>query len=94
LPAGDVALLRVRAAEDRSSGVRTGALAALNRLRDASLAGFFEDRFRRDDSYLAQAEAVRALGNLGVRPALLAEAAAMKSPNGVIARAAQEALKR
>jgi aminopeptidase N len=94
LPASDVALLRARAAEDPSSGVRVAALAALGRLRDASLSGFFEQRFRQDDSYLAQAEAVRALGRLGGSRELLRQAAAMKSHNDVIARAAREALER
>lgn len=94
LPAADSIFLRARATEDRSSGVRVAALAALNRLRDPSLAGFFEQRFRQDDSYLAQAEAVRALGALNASAGLLREAAALKSPNDVIATAAREALKR
>jgi aminopeptidase N len=90
----DAAFLRARATGDRSSAVRAAALAALNRLRDPSLASFFEQRFRQDDSYLAQAEAVRALGNLDASAGLLREAAAMKSPNDVIANAAREALRR
>ena len=94
LPASDIALLRARAAEDPSSGVRVAALAALNRLRDSSLTGFFERRFRQDDSYLAQAEAVRALGRLGGSRELLRQAAAMKSQNDVVAQAAREALER
>ena len=94
LLAGDTALLRACAVQDPSSGVRVAALAALNRLKDASLAGFFELRFREDDSYLAQAEAVRALGRLGASSSLLRQAAAMKSPNDVVANAAREALKR
>ena len=94
LPATDQAFLRERAVEDRSSGVRVAALAALNRLRDPSLAGFFEERFRQEDSYLAQAEAVRALARLEASPAVLRQAAAMKSPNDVIANAAREGLKR
>jgi len=90
----DAAFLRARASEDRSSAVRAAALAALNRLRDPSLTSFFEQRFRQDESYLAQAEAVRALGRLGASAGLLREAAAMKSPNDVIASAAREALQR
>lgn len=90
----DAGFLRLRATHDRSSAVRTAALAALGELHDASLAVFFEERFRADDSYLAQAEAVRALGYLGGRTALLREAAAMKSPDDVIAVAAREALAR
>ncbi len=87
----DAGFLRLRATHDRSSAVRTAALAALGQLRDASLAVFFEERFRADDSYLAQAEAVRALSRLGGRTALLREAAAMKSPNDIVATAAREA---
>lgn len=94
LPADDVAVLRERASNDRSSGVRVAALAALSRRRDPSLAGFFEHRFRQDDSYLAQAEAVRALARVAPSSALVREAAAMKSPNDVIANAAREALRR
>lgn len=90
LLSNDMAFLRARATEDRSSGVRVAALEALNRLRDASLVSFFEQRFREDDSYLAQAEAVRALARLGASPSLLREAAAMNSPNDVIGRAARE----
>ncbi|MBM3738357.1 MAG: aminopeptidase [Acidobacteria bacterium] len=91
---GDAGFLRSRATLDRSSAVRTAALAALGQLRDASLAAFFEERFRAEDSYLAQAEAVRALGKLGVPTEVLREAAAMKSPNGVVAAAARTALVR
>jgi aminopeptidase N len=90
----DASFLRLRATHDRSSAVRTAALAALGQLRDASLAVFFEERFRADDSYRAQAEAVRALGNLGGRTELLREAAAMKSPDDIVATAAREALAR
>jgi aminopeptidase N len=90
----EAGFLRSRAMHDRSSAVRTAALAALGQLRDASLALFFEERFRADDSYRAQAEAVRALGLLGGRTALLREAAAMKSPNDIVAAAAREALAR
>lgn len=94
LPPADIAFLRARAVADETSAVRVAALAALNRLKDASLASFFEERFRKEDSYLAQAEAVRALGKLGASEALLREAEAMKSPNDVIGNAAREALKR
>jgi len=90
----DAAFLRLRATNDRSSAVRTAALATLGQLHDASLAAFFEERFHADDSYRAQAEAVRALGNLGGRTALLREAAAMKSPDDIVAAAAREALAR
>ncbi len=87
----DVAFLRARSL-DPVSAVRVAALKALGDRRDASLASFFEQRFRAEDSYLAQAEAVRALGKCGARPALLREAAAMASPQDVVAKAARAAL--
>ncbi|MSV28866.1 MAG: aminopeptidase [Bryobacterales bacterium] len=90
----DAGFLRLRASQDRSSAVRTAALTALGQLHDASLTAFFEERFRADDSYRAQAEAVRVLGRLGGRTALLREATAMKSPDDIVAAAAREALAR
>ena len=62
------------------------------RWRDAALAGFFAERYRAEDSYVAQAEAVRALGKLGTGRDLLRETAGMKSPNDVVGTAAREAL--
>ena len=88
----DAAFLRLRAMRDRSSAVRAAAIAALGELRDDALADFFEERFRTEDSYLAQAETVRALGKVRKDSALLREAAAMKSPNDVLAAAARAAL--
>ncbi len=87
----DAAFLRTRSL-DPVSAVRVAALKALGDRRDASLADFFEQRFRTEDSYLAQAEAVRALGKCGARSPLLREAAAMASPQDVVAKAARAAL--
>jgi aminopeptidase N len=87
----DAVFLRARAI-DSVSAVRATALKALGDLRDASLAPFFEERLRVEDSYLAQAEAVRALGKTGTRSALLREAVTMPSPGDLIAKAARAAL--
>ena len=48
---------------------------------EAGLSDFFKERFESDDSYVAQAEALRSLGKLGDRSAagLLEEAAKMTS---------------
>lgn len=80
---------------DRKSRVRVAALKALGDLKQRSLVKFFEERFARDDSYLAQAEALRALGKCGDKSALplLERAAKMKSPRNVIGTAAEEARK-
>ena len=61
---------------------------------EAGLSDFFKERFESDDSYVAQAEALRSLGKLGDRSAagLLEEAAKMTSPRDVVKRAAEWAL--
>ena len=52
-------------------------------------------QFKEDDSYLAQAEALSAIGKCGDRSHLsfLKEAAKMESPRNVIKRAADGAIK-
>jgi aminopeptidase N len=82
------------ACQDRHSRVRVAALKALGDFKRRNLAGFFKKRFEKDDSYLAQAEALRALGKCGDRSviAFLQRAAKMKSPRHVIQTAAQSAL--
>ncbi|MCU0246696.1 MAG: hypothetical protein MUC42_08980 [Bryobacter sp.] len=88
--AGDLEFFRERAG-DLKSDVRA---AALRRLADFKPCAFLADRFRNEDSYLAQAEALRGLGRCGdpSHLALLREAARMPSPRGVLQRAAEEAL--
>ena len=83
-----------RASEDERAEVRAAALRALGELRDATLTEFLQDRFRKEDSYKAQAEALRALGKSGSDSSipLLREAIAMKSPRNVIQNAAEAAL--
>lgn len=80
---------------DPKSRVRVAALKALGDLKQRSLVKFFEERFAREDSYLAQAEALRSLGKCGDKSSLpfLARAAKMTSPRNVIRNAAEEARK-
>jgi aminopeptidase N len=79
---------------DESSQVRVAALEALGNTGEPQLASFFYERFRADDSYLAQAEVLRSIGKTGNISAvdLLDSASKMKSPRDVIRRAALQAL--
>jgi aminopeptidase N len=56
---------------------------------------FLKERFEKDDSYLAQAEALRSIGKCGDSSQIpfLKEAAQMKSYRNVIRRAAEAAIK-
>jgi aminopeptidase N len=80
---------------DAKSRVRVAALKALGELKQKSLVKFFEERFAREDSYLAQAEAVRAIGKCGDKSSLpfLNRAAQTKSPRNVVRNAAEAARK-
>lgn len=91
--AADTSFLKERAA-DRASAVRVAAFRALGDRKDATLTPFLRDRFAAEDSYLAQAEALRAIGKCGGRSEapFLRKAANMKSPNNVLASAATAAL--
>jgi len=79
---------------DSNSKVRVAALRALADLQDSTHLALFRTRFEQDDSYLAQAAALRAIGRIGTLEdlALLEQAAAMASPSGVIKQAAQQAI--
>jgi aminopeptidase N len=93
LATADSAFLRARSL-DPVPAVRVAALRVLGDRKDGALNPFFAERFRAEDSYLAQAEALRAMGKSGAtgQTALLREASTTKSPGNVIARAAQWAL--
>jgi aminopeptidase N len=82
------------ACQDRHSRVRVAALKALGDFKRRDLSGFFKKRFEKDDSYLAQAEALRALGKCGDRSVIpfLQRAVKIQSPRQVIRAAAQSAL--
>ncbi len=79
---------------DGNSKVRTAALKGLGDLKESALVSFFQERFENDDSYLAQAEALRSIGKCGNRASMdyLQNAARMKSPRRVIRRAAEWAM--
>ncbi len=80
---------------DEKSAVRITALSQLGDYQRPDLVDFFKRRFNEDDSYRAQAEALRSIGRSGVKDAapFLEEAARVSSPRHVIRSAAQRALK-
>lgn len=80
---------------DASSKVRATAVRGLGSRKDPSLAPFLIERFRKDDSYVVQAEIVRAIGalRLNAHRTFLEAAAEMRSPRNVVKNAAVEALK-
>lgn len=82
-------------ASDGKSAVRVAAIQLLASRQDPALRSWFLETFRNDDSYLAQAEALRALGTCGSKEdlAFLRAAATQASPRDVIRRAAQEAIR-
>jgi len=82
--------------KDPNSSVRVAAIEILGDYEEAELVSFFVKRFKEDDSYLAQAETLRAIGKCGDRSQLsfLKEAAQMKSPRNVIQRAADWAIEK
>lgn len=83
-----------QAALDPNSKVRVAALRALGAYRSRDLLPFFLERFQQDDSYLAQAEALRAIGACGTKDQLdvLKNAAATPSPRHVLQDAAEWAI--
>ena len=83
-----------KACLDPNSRVREAALDALGDLSDMKLAAFFLKRFSMDDSYVAQAEALRALGKCGDVSLIpvLKEARETDSPRDILRRAANWAL--
>jgi aminopeptidase N len=82
-------------AKDDNSKVRAAALIALGEYKKISLTPYFAERFEKDDSYLAQAEALRAIGKAGAKSfaPMLERAAKMNSPRDVIKTAAEWALR-
>jgi aminopeptidase N len=80
---------------DPHSRVRTAALAALGEFRQPGMAAFFIKHFRQERSYVAQAEALKALGKTGdpAAEAFLKEAEKIPSFRNIIRDAARQALK-
>jgi len=83
-----------QACVDRDSRVRAAAFQALGDSRQAELVAFFMECFEKDDSYVAQAEALRSIGKCGDGSCakFLKEAARMKSHRDTLKRAADWAL--
>jgi len=81
--------------EEKNSKVRATALQILGDTKDSKYVSFFKERFNKENSYVAQAEALRSLGKCGDRSQIsfLKKAAEMGSPRNVIKRAADWALK-
>jgi len=80
--------------KDENSNVRTSAIRILGNKRTKNLVTFFIEQFNNEDSYVVQAEALRAIGKTGVRSNrnFLDDASKMKSPRDVLKRAAEWAL--
>jgi len=93
LSINDAAFLKERALDSKSA-VRAEALRLLGNLHNLSLVPFFEDRYNKDTSYLAQAEALRGFGKCGDPSAVqfLERASQVKSQGNIIGLAAEEAL--
>ena len=79
---------------DSNSKVRVAAMRALASSGNRSHLALFRARFEKDDSYLAQAEALRAIGRIGSLDDLdfLLQASVMPSPRGVLKQAADRAI--
>ena len=80
---------------DPVSAVRVAALRVLGDRKEGSLVRYFESRFKAEDSYLAQAEALRSIGKCGGRSSasLPRSAVLLKSPGNVLRDAATAALR-
>jgi len=81
--------------KDKHSQVRAAALKVLGEFGQPGLVEFFKECFNNDDSYVAQAEAVRALGKIGDKKQVgfLKKAATLPSYQNIIRNAALEALR-
>lgn len=90
----DIAMFKEKGMDEKSR-VRSTAYQVLGDYARADLVPFFVDRFKKDDSYLAQAEALRSIGKCGNRTQIpfLEEAAKMRSYRSVVKRAAESAIK-
>ena len=80
---------------DKKSGVRVAAVRALGELKDSTMAPTFRKLFAQDESYLVQAELLRAVGKCGAFSSLpfLQASALLPSPRRVIQNAAKAAMK-
>jgi len=83
-------------AVDPHSQVRAAAVYGLGNLQAREEIDFLKERYRRDDSYVAQGAILHALGKCGDKSVtdILNEAAQLDSPRNVLRSAAQWALAR
>jgi aminopeptidase N len=90
----DIAFFKEKCSDEKSS-VRAAALSALGEFEKIEFVPFLRERFQEDDSYLAQAEALRSIVKCGDSSQIpfLEEAAQMTSNRSVIKRAAEAAIK-
>jgi aminopeptidase N len=80
---------------DAHSSVRTASLAALGDSKERGLIEFYKERFAKDESQLAKAETLRALGKTGDPSVILflEKSATVPSHRDMIRNAAMQALK-
>jgi aminopeptidase N len=80
---------------DQDSRVRAAALQALGDGGQTEMVAFFQECFEKESSYVAQAEALKAIGNCGDKSSaeFLENAARITSHRNIIKRAADRALK-
>jgi aminopeptidase N len=90
----DIAFFKEKCGDEKSR-VRAAAMMALAGFGDTEMVTFLKERFEKEDSYLAQAEALQSIGLCGDASVIpfLEEAAQMKSYRNVIKRAADSAIK-
>jgi len=90
----DIAFFKEKCSDEKSR-VRVAALHVLGDFRKVELVPFLREQFETEDSYSAQAEALRSIGKCGDSSQIpfLEEAAKMKSYRNVIKRAAESAIK-
>ena len=81
-------------ASDPHSQVRAATIRLLGRYKNPAAVPFLKERFRKDDSYLVQAECINSIASCGSAKDIdfLREAGKIASPRNVIARAAERAL--
>ena len=79
---------------DENSKVRTAAIRVLGDAKIPKNAAFLKDRFKKETSYLAQSEILRAIGKLGDKSHIqfLEAAAKIKSPRNVLNRTANQVI--
>jgi aminopeptidase N len=85
-----------RMTKDEHSKVRAAAVRALAALKSPSIVPFLKNVFRKDSSYVVQAEALNAIGECGGSGEIpfLKKAASGDSPRGLLRRSGESAVKK